>query len=71
MLYLALVVFVVSIGILTARAARHRGVPQGSLAATGLRVVGSSPWLGSASFGLASRSTPGMLTGAKLAAIPC
>ncbi len=40
MLYLALVVFVVSIGILTARAARQRGVPQGSLAATGLRVGG-------------------------------
>ena len=40
MLYLALVVFVVGIGILTARAARQRGVPQGSLAATGLRVGG-------------------------------
>ena len=40
MVYLALVVLVVSIGILTARAARHRGVPQGSLAATGLRVGG-------------------------------
>jgi len=39
MLYLALVVFVVSIGILTARAARQRGA-QGSLAATGLRVGG-------------------------------
>ena len=40
MVYLALVVFVVSIGILTARAARHRGLPPGSLAATGLRVGG-------------------------------
>lgn len=40
MLYLALVVVVVSIGILTARAASQRGVPQRSLAATGLRVGG-------------------------------
>ena len=40
MLYLALVVFVVSIGILTARAAGQRGVARGSLAATGLRVGG-------------------------------
>ena len=40
MLYLALVIFVVGIGILSARAARQRGVPQGSLAATGLRVGG-------------------------------
>lgn len=40
MVYLVLVVFVVSIGILTARAARHRGVPQGSLAATALWVGG-------------------------------
>jgi hypothetical protein len=40
MLYLALVVFVVSIGILTARAAGQRGAPKGSLAATGLRVGG-------------------------------
>jgi hypothetical protein len=40
MLYLALVVFVVSIGILTAGVARQRGVPQGSLAATGLWVGG-------------------------------
>jgi len=40
MLYLALVVFVVSIGILTAKAAGQRGVAQGSLAARGLRVGG-------------------------------
>ena len=40
MLYLALVVLVVSIGILTARVARQRGAPQRSLAATGLRVGG-------------------------------
>jgi hypothetical protein len=40
MLYLALVVFVVSIGILTAGVTRQRGVSQGSLAATGLWVGG-------------------------------
>src|SRR5690348_12354671 len=40
MLYLTLVVFAVGIGILTARAARQRRAPQGSLAATGLRVGG-------------------------------
>lgn len=40
MVYLALVAVVVSIGILTARAARRRAGPQASLAATGLRVGG-------------------------------
>jgi len=40
MLYLALLVFVTGIGLLAARAARQRGVPQRSLAATGLRVGG-------------------------------
>ncbi len=40
MLYLAFVLLVVGVGILTARAAGQRGVPQGSLAATGLRVAG-------------------------------
>ena len=40
MIYLILVGFVVSFGIVTARAARQRTVPHGALAATGLRVGG-------------------------------
>src|SRR5262249_51533716 len=40
MLYLAFVLLVVSVGIVTARAARQRGAQQGSLAATGLRIGG-------------------------------
>jgi len=40
MLYLAFVILVVGVGILTARAAGQRGVPQGSPGATGLRVGG-------------------------------
>ena len=71
MLYLALVVFVVSIGILTARARGTAGSRRDRWRPRASGLVGSSPWLGSASFGVASRSTPGMLTGAKLAAIPC